>query len=143
MLMVARFNMAGVSSGSSSYSFGSIRCASTRARSDFKERRDTVLFAFIGFPHAKNVAISAARGVTDNDDSTFQGSKTDDVTFAVVFPGVFNLDRNSSKHNYGIFKIKTSFQQRKVTLSAVKRDFQVVIVYTTTKCCNKSCIGFR
>jgi hypothetical protein len=38
-----------------------IECASTRARSDPKERRDAGFFAVIGFPHAEYIANRATR----------------------------------------------------------------------------------
>src|SRR5687768_12389073 len=63
---VARANISSVSSGSSSYSPFLILCASTRARSDFKERRDAVLLSFIRFPHTEDVTVRATRRVADD-----------------------------------------------------------------------------
>ncbi len=51
LLTFARASISSVSSGSSSYSVTFTTCLSTREKSDFKERGDAGLFAFIGFPH--------------------------------------------------------------------------------------------
>ena len=68
----ARASISSVSSGRSSYSSFFKVWASTRAMSDFKEWRDAFLFAFIGFPHAENVAIRATRCVAYNDHPPLQ-----------------------------------------------------------------------
>lgn len=68
----ARASISSVRSGSSSYSSGLTLWASTRARSDFKERRNAGLFAFIGFPHTENVAIRATRRVSHDNDPPVQ-----------------------------------------------------------------------
>ena len=72
LLTEARASMSSVSSGSSSYSPGWIGCASTRARSDYKERRDAGLFAFIGFSRAEDAAIRASWDVTHYDHAIWQ-----------------------------------------------------------------------
>jgi len=46
----------------------------TRARSDFKERRDAGFFAFIGFPHAEDVAIRATPRVAHDSHPAFQAA---------------------------------------------------------------------
>ena len=56
-----------VSCGSSRYSFERMVCASTRGRLDFKERRDALFLAAIGFPHAKYMA-SITHGHVPNDN---------------------------------------------------------------------------
>ena len=67
----ARASISSVSSGRSSYSSFFKVWASTRAMSDFKEWRDAFLFAFIGFPHTKNVAIRATRCIAYDDHPPF------------------------------------------------------------------------
>ena len=49
LFILERASISSVNSGSSSYSSACTVCASTRTRSDFKERRDAGLFAFICF----------------------------------------------------------------------------------------------
>jgi hypothetical protein len=75
-----------VSSGSSRYSLALTTCASTRARSDFKVRREALLFAGIGFPHAENVSTRARLDVTDHDQAPLKASVADDASFTSVCP---------------------------------------------------------
>ena len=93
----ARASISSVSSGSSVYSSGLIVCASTRAKSDFKARRDTGLFAFIGFPHAENMAIRATRGIAHHNHPPRQQAVANDARFVVVLAGIFNLKRDTRK----------------------------------------------
>jgi hypothetical protein len=105
LLILARFNICSVSSGSSSYSRAFTTWASTRARSDFKERRDAALFAFIGFPHAKYVTPAATRRVAHNNHAILKVPKTDDASFAIVLTGILNLQSHASEYLCGISKI--------------------------------------
>src|SRR5690554_6200627 len=79
-------SMSPVSSGSSSYASGWVTCESTRLRSDFKSGPDACLLAFIGFPHAENVARGSPGNVADHDHATGQKAEADDARFAVVAP---------------------------------------------------------
>ena len=63
LLTTARASMSSVSSGSSSYSARTMRCASTREKSDFEVRRETGLFTGVGLTHAENVANRTTRRV--------------------------------------------------------------------------------
>jgi hypothetical protein len=83
--------------------------ASTRARSDFKERRDTRLFTFIGFPHAKHVAYRlATRCVPNHNDPTLQTAKADDSRFAVVLSGIFDFDSDAREDPFGVSKVEAA-----------------------------------
>ena len=68
----ARASITSSISGRSPYSSGFTTWASTRAKSDFKERCDAGLFAFNGFSHAEYVAIRATRRVSRNDHPTIR-----------------------------------------------------------------------
>src|SRR5712691_4791809 len=81
-LTLARASMSDVSCGSSRYSLALTTFASTRARSDFKVRREAFLFAAIGFPHAENVATRTPRDVTTHDHACLETAVTDDAGFA-------------------------------------------------------------
>ena len=78
--------------------------------SDFKEWRDAFLFAFIGFPHAKNVAIRATRCVAYNDHSPFQQSVAHNTRFVVVFSRIFDLQSDTRKDQFSIIKIQPAFR---------------------------------
>jgi hypothetical protein len=101
---LARASVSDVSSGSSRYSLALTTCASTRARSDFKVRREAFLFAAIGFPHAENVATLAPRDVTNHDHASLEMPVTDNASLAIVLARVFNLHRNAGKNDCGISK---------------------------------------
>ena len=55
------------------------------------------LFAFIGFPHAENMAIRATRGVAHHNHPPRQQAVADDARFVVVLAGIFNLKRDTRK----------------------------------------------
>ncbi len=94
---VPRLSISAVSCGSSRYSFGRIVCASTLDRSDFKERRDALFLAAIGFPHAKYVA-SVAPGCVPNDyHPASKQAEADDARFAIVLALVLNFKRGPGK----------------------------------------------
>jgi hypothetical protein len=132
LLTFARANISSVSSGSSSYSLASTKCASKRARSDFEERRDALLFTFICFPHTEDVTNRATRRVANNDHSAFQKAKTDDAGFTIVLAKIFNLNRDAFKDYFSVSEIKPSVSQRLIAFGRVEGDFHLVIVYTIT-----------
>jgi len=105
LLIFARASISSVNSGSSLYSSGVTKWASTRARSDFKERRDARFLSFIGLPHAEDVTIRATRGVTHNDNPTRQQAVADDALLAVVPPSVFDLYRDTGKDQRRVCEI--------------------------------------
>src|SRR5271170_3650208 len=80
---LARASMSDVSCGSSRYSLALITWASTRARSDFKVRREAFLEMVV----------------------------TDDAGFAIVFARVLNLHSNAGKDNRGVCEIEAPFRQ--------------------------------
>jgi hypothetical protein len=94
-------------------------CASTRARSETKARRDTALFAFIGFPHAENVAIRATRGVAHNYHAVCEQAIADDARFVVVLSPIFDLKRDTRKDYCGICNIQSTLGQRFLTLDRI------------------------
>src|SRR4029077_8813932 len=87
---LARASMSAVSCGSSRYSLALTTCASTRARSDFKVRREAFLFAAIGFPHAENAATVPAWSVTNHHHASFEMPVTNDASLGIVLTRVFN-----------------------------------------------------
>ncbi len=120
LFTVARASMSSVASGNSSYSTFPITCASTRARSDFKERSDAGLFTFIGFPHAEYVTFRATRCVSDYDHPTDQHAITNDSNFSVVLSRVFHFDRNALEHQSGVCKVQPSFRQSSIALDWIE-----------------------
>ena len=82
-LIFARASISSVNSGNSLYSSALTTWASTRARSDFKERRDAFFLSVIGLPHAEDVTVRAARRVAHNDKASRQQPVTDDAPLAV------------------------------------------------------------
>jgi hypothetical protein len=114
--------MSSVSSGSSSYSCRRITCASTRARSEPKERRDTRFLAVIGFPHAKDVAIRATRRIPYDDYPAAEQTEADDADFTVVPAGVLDLKRRALKDNFRIFEVEPSLLEGGCPLGRVVRD---------------------
>jgi hypothetical protein len=112
--------------------------ASTRARSDFKERRDTRLFTVIGFPHAENVAHRRdPRRVPNHNDPTFQSAKTDDSCFTVVLSGIFHFDSNAREDPFSVSKVETAICQGLGSFDWIECYAQAVIVYTETKGFNR------
>ena len=103
---LARASMSDVSCGSSRYSLALTTWASTRARSDFKVRREAFLFAGIGLPHAENVATRTPWDVTNDDQASLEMAVTDDAGFAIVFARVLNLHSNAGKDNLGVCEIE-------------------------------------
>ncbi len=138
LLTFARASMSSVSSGSSSYSFAFTTCASTRARSDFKERRDASLFAFIGFPHAENVTIRATRRVAQDNQPLFQQAIANNSLLTVVPSCVFNLKCDTSEDQLSICEVQPTFSQCYCALGRIEGDCHAVIVATTTVCGKRS-----
>lgn len=116
LLTTARESMSSVNSGSSLYSWGLIWCASTRAMSEPKVRREACLFTIVGLSHAEHVAIRATQGVPNDYQSTFQASVADDSTFTVVLAPVFDLDCRAFEDDQGIFEVETALDKRLLSL---------------------------
>lgn len=95
LFTLARANMSDVSCGSSRNSAAPTACASTRARSDFKVRREAFLFAVIGFSHAENAASGAL---------------------------LFELDRYAGKDALGVGEVQAPFGQGLGALDGVPGD---------------------
>ena len=93
-----------------------------RARSDFKERCDAGLFAFICFPHAEDVAIRATRCVANNDNPTMEQAKADDADLIVVSAIVFDLERRSRENELCVFEVESAFRECGCSLGRVIRD---------------------
>jgi hypothetical protein len=121
-LTVARASISGIASGSSTYSRAFVTCASTRLRSDFKERRDAPFFAAIGFPHAEYVMIFATRCISDDHHASLQISKADDPSFAVVFAQVLHFERRPSENERRVLKVETTILECLTTLLWVVGD---------------------
>jgi len=114
--------MSSVSSGSSSYSCRRITCASTRRRSEPKERGDTRFLAVIDFPHAEDVAIRATRCVANNDNPTMEQAKADDADLIVVSAIVFDLERRSRENELRVLEVESAFRECGCSLGRVIRD---------------------
>jgi hypothetical protein len=121
-LIFARASISSVNSGNSLYSSAFTTWASTRARSDFKERRDACSLSFIGLPHAEDVTVRAARRVAHNDKASRQQPVADDALLAVVPPGVFDLYRDTGKDQRCVCEIQSTFGQRLRALDRIERD---------------------
>ena len=117
-----RASMSSVSSGSSAYSCRRITCASTRRRSEPKERRDTRFLAVIGFPHAEDVTIRATRRVANNDNPTMEQTKADDADFTVASAIVFDLERRSRENELCVLEVESAFRKGGGSLDRVIRD---------------------
>jgi len=137
LFTVARASMSSVSSGSSSYSAAPTRWASTLARSEPKERADAFDFACIAFPHAKDMAIRATRGVTHGHHAPGQQAKADDAGFAVIPAVILDLQGIAFEHEGSIGEIQSTFGERLVSLCGVAGHLHEVIVATITIECKE------
>jgi hypothetical protein len=108
LLTLPRASMSSVNSGSSLYSCRRMTWASTRLRSEPKERRDARFLAVICFPHTENMAFRATRRVANNDDPSAQHTKTDDSRFAVVPALVFDFECRPGENQFGVLEIETA-----------------------------------
>lgn len=131
-LTTARASISGVSSGSSAYSPAFVRCESTRARSDFKERRDTRFFAGIGFPHTEYMSRVAARCVPDYDHSTEQEPVTDDPGLTVILARILDFKGDAFKDDLRVLEGQATRGKRLVALDRVEGDTRMVNVTTET-----------
>ena len=109
LFTTARLSMSSVSAGSSLYSCGLITCASERARLEPKVRREAFLFTIVGLSHAEDVANRATRRVAHYDHATFEGAKTDDPPFTVVFALVFHLDGDAIEDQESVLEVEATF----------------------------------
>jgi hypothetical protein len=97
-------------------------CASTRARSEPKERRDARFLAVICFPHAKDVAIRATRGVANHNDPTLEDTEADDSRFAVVLTEILDFERRAGKNKWRIVKVQTALCKGGCSFPRIKGD---------------------
>jgi hypothetical protein len=138
LLTTARASMLSVSSGSFRYSDGLMTCASTRARSEPKVRREAVLLTVVGLSHAEDVANRATRGVADDYEPASEQTEAEDSAFTVVFAHVFDLDGHALEDRFGVREVQASFGQRPFSLGRVERNAHTVSVSTITARCNRS-----
>jgi len=122
LFTLPRASISSVSSGSSRYSCGRMTWASTRLRSEPKERRDARFFAVICFPHAEDVAIRATRRVANNYDPSAQDTEADDSCFAVVLPLVLDLKSHPGENQLGVLEFETAFSKGSCPLSGIEGD---------------------
>jgi hypothetical protein len=141
LLTTARASMLSVSSGSFRYSDGLMTCASTRARSEPKVRREAVLLTVVGLSHAEDVANRATRGVADDYEPASEQTEAEDSAFTVVFAHVFDLDGHALEDRFGVREVQASFGQRPFSLGRVERNAHTVSVSTITARCNR--LGHR
>jgi hypothetical protein len=90
------------------------------------------LLTIIGLSHAEHVAIRATRRVPDDYKSVFQDPVADDSTLAVVLARVFDLDSGALEDDQRIFEVKTSLDQRLLSLGRVVGQMHPDSVYTKT-----------
>lgn len=122
LFTVPRASMSSVSSGSSSYSCRRMTCASTRARLEPEERRDTRFLAVIGFPHAKDMAIRATRRVANHNDPSVKDTKADDSRFAVIPARILDLEPRASKNKCRILKVESAFSKGGCSFPRIEGD---------------------
>jgi hypothetical protein len=79
------------------------------------------LFAFICFPHAKDVTDSATRGVANDNQSTCKQTIANQPNLAIVLPPVLNLQGHARENGGRISKIEPSLSQSLVALGLIKR----------------------
>jgi len=134
-LMTARASISSVSSGSSLYSTGLTTCASTRARSEPKVRREAGLLTFVCLSHAEDVANRATRGVADHYEPAAEQTKAEDSVFTIVLALVLDLDRDAVEDSIGVLEVQTPLSQRALALGRIVCYAHVVIVSTRTGHC--------
>jgi hypothetical protein len=122
LLTLPRASMSSVSSGSSSYSCRRIICASTRRRSEPKERRDARFLAVIGFPHTEDVAIRATRCVAYDDNAAVEQTEADNADFAVASAIVLDLERRAREDEIRVVEVESALCQSSYPLRWVIRD---------------------
>ena len=133
--------MSSVSSGSSLYSDGLTTCASTRAKSEPKVRREAGLFTVVGLSHAEDVANRATRGIADHHEAACQQTEAEDAAFAIVLACVLNLDRHALKDRFGVLEVQAPFGQCPFAFCGIVGDAHNIIVFTKTVCGNTLAFG--
>ena len=107
-------------------------CASTRGRSDFKERCEAGLFTCVCLPHAEDVAILAARGVADHHSAAFKQTVANDSAFSIVQAVIVDFDSHPREDLSCVFEVQASFCESLLAFDWVVGDPHAVIVSTTT-----------
>jgi hypothetical protein len=92
-------------------------CASTRCRSDFKERCEAGLFTGVCLPHAENVAILAARGVADHHNATSKQTVANDSALSVVQAVIVDFDGHSGEDLSCVFEVQASLGESLLALA--------------------------
>jgi hypothetical protein len=115
-----RLSISDVKRGLSAYSCGLITCASTRLRSDPKDRREARFFAGIGFPHTDDVTPGVTLCIDDLYKPTPQQAKADDSGLSIVFARVLGFSRDSIENLSGIRKIQPSLFKRRRLLGWIE-----------------------
>ena len=113
----ARASISSESSGSNLYSAGLMRCASTRARSDFEVGREAGLLTVIGLSHAEDVANRATRGVADDHHTALEHAVADDASFSVILAPVFDFNGNAFEDEQAVVKVNAALGQRSCPLA--------------------------
>lgn len=131
-LTTALASMSSVNSGSSLYSAGLIRCASTRARSEPEVRREAFFLTVVGLSHAEDVAHRATRGKADHYEPALQPSVADDPAFTVILSKVLDFDGNATEYKDGILEIQSTLPQGPCSLCRIVADSHPIIVSTIT-----------
>src|SRR5574337_806998 len=132
LFTLPRATISSINSGSSSYSFGWMTCAATRAGSEPNERRKARLLSVIDRPHAEHVAIRATRGVADDDHAIAEHAEADDPCLAVVLTLVLDLECRPVEHQLGSLEIESAAGERGTALPWIVRDGNAVSVATST-----------
>ena len=121
-LTTARASISSVSSGSSLYSAGLMTCASTRAKSEPKVRREAGLLTVVGLSHAEDVAHRATRGVADYDEPASEQAKAQDAAFTIVLARIFHLDSEALKDFDSVLEVQSALAQRLVAFGRIVGD---------------------
>jgi hypothetical protein len=111
-----RLSISDVKRGLSAYSCGLITCASTRLRSDPKDRREARFFAGIGFPHTDDVTPGVTLCIDDLHKPAPQQAKADDSRLSVILTRVLNLSRDAIENLSGVRKIEAPLFKRRRSL---------------------------
>jgi hypothetical protein len=90
------------------------------------------LFAGIGFPHAENVSIVAARRIAHDDDPPGELAEAENAWLAVLPALVLDLDGHPCENQERVLEIEPSLGQRAQPLGRVEGDAHRVIVATKT-----------
>ena len=92
-------------------------------------RLEARFFAGIGFPHAEDVAYSATRSVSDDDQTIGEPAVADHSAFAIILARIFNLDVRTLEDGGGVREIEAAITQRLQPLGWIEADMHCYCIY--------------